>query len=140
MPVFQKIYLWFLSLLFQKDHIFLQNVFSLYHFFIFTGKIPRQNLHWTLNWSLNNEGRKCKEGNVEGSFLVGRGGQIKRAKCVKYGWCIFLHMYEYGKLKAVEATLRRGRESIMVRVNRTRVHCAHVQKCHNDTPCTTIVN
>jgi hypothetical protein len=77
-PEFQKIYLWFLSLLFQKDYIFLQNVFPLYHFFIFTGKIPRQNLHWTLNWSLNNEGRKCKAVHVEDSG--GKGRENKEGK------------------------------------------------------------
>jgi hypothetical protein len=33
---------------------------------IFTGKIPKQNPHWTKNRHLSNEGQECKTGQVKG--------------------------------------------------------------------------
>jgi hypothetical protein len=51
-----------------------------------------------------------------------------------------LHGYEYRALKSVEAILRGRRGGkIMQGMKQTGVHCMHTQKCHNETPCETII-
>jgi hypothetical protein len=54
---------------------------------------------------------------------------------------IFLHMYEYGALRSIEAILRRrkGRGRITEGMNQTGVYCMHIWKCHSETSCTTIM-
>jgi hypothetical protein len=52
----------------------------------------------------------------------------------------FLYMYEYGSLKPVDVILSRGRKK---RKNNEEdepgIHCMRIWKCHNKTPCTTII-
>jgi hypothetical protein len=48
---------------------------------------------------------------------------------------------EYGTLKHVEAVLRRGgrRGRIMEGTNQAGAEYMNIWKCHNETPCTTII-
>jgi hypothetical protein len=54
----------------------------------------------------------------------------------------FLHMYKDGTMKPVEVILRRGtgKRENKGWMDQTGVHCTHIWKCHNETPCLTIIS
>jgi hypothetical protein len=54
---------------------------------------------------------------------------------------VFIFIYENKRRKPVEIFLRdreEGRGRMMERINLTKMHCEHIGKYHNVSPCATI--
>jgi hypothetical protein len=65
---------------------------------------------------------------------------MKRVKEGKSGLMYFLCMYACGTLKPVKVILKgeEGKGRVMEGMNQTGVQYWYIQKCHNETSCTTI--
>jgi hypothetical protein len=52
----------------------------------------------------------------------------------------FLYSYKNKTMRPVAIVLRRREGMRMMEgVNVTKLHCKHIWKCHNETPCTTML-
>jgi hypothetical protein len=63
-------------------------------------------------------------------------------KRIKKMYFLYIYIYEYGALKPIKVTLRRGRGKREWNGGNepNGIQYMHIRKCHKQSPCVTIIN